>query len=85
VKDIDTITVVVINVRIDVSSIGAPKSGRKGMGKMNMSQTPARITRTYYLFLQPITNHKLSSSSLQYYLQWKELEFLARFSNASTK
>jgi hypothetical protein len=51
VKGIDTIAVVIINVRIDVSSIGAPKSGRNGIGKMNRSQTLARTTRTFPLFL----------------------------------
>jgi hypothetical protein len=50
VKGIDTIAVVIINVRMDVSSIGAPKSGRKGIGNMNTSQIPARTTRTFHLF-----------------------------------
>jgi hypothetical protein len=52
VKGIDTIAVVIINVRIDVSSIGAPKIGRKGIGNINRSQIPARTTRTFYLFFK---------------------------------
>jgi hypothetical protein len=49
VKGIDTIAVVIINVRMDVSSIGAPKGGRKGIGNINRSQIPAKTTRTFYL------------------------------------
>jgi hypothetical protein len=50
VKGTDTIAVVIINVRRDVSSKGAPKSGKKGIGNINTSQIPARATRTFHLF-----------------------------------
>jgi hypothetical protein len=64
VKGMDTIAVVIINLRIDVSSIGAPKSGRKGIGNINRSQMPARTTRTFYLlFSQERIIFLLSSSS----------------------
>jgi hypothetical protein len=64
VKGIDTIAVVINNVRIDVSSKGAPKSGRKGIGNMNTSQIPARTTRTFHLFFSLQRIILLSSSSL---------------------
>jgi hypothetical protein len=70
VKGMDTIAVVIINVRIDVSSIGAPKSGRKGIGNINRSQIPVRTTRTSHLFLsleRIIFLLSLSSSSLLYH------------------
>jgi hypothetical protein len=81
VKGIDTIAVVIISVRMDVSSKGAPKNGRNGIGNMNRSQMPARTTRTFHLFfsLQGII-FLLSSSSL-YHQQWRELGFLVQFSN----
>jgi hypothetical protein len=64
VKGMDAIAVIIINVRIDVSSIGAPKSGRKGIGNINRSQMPARTTRTFYLlFSQERIIFLLSSSS----------------------
>jgi hypothetical protein len=83
VKGIDTIAEVIINVRIDVSSIGAPKSGRKGIGNMNRSQMPARTTRTFHLFfsLERIIFLLSSSSSSLYDQQWRELGFLVQFSN----
>jgi hypothetical protein len=65
VKGIDTIAVIIINVRIDVSSIGAPKSGRKGIGNMNRSQIPTRTTRIFHLLftLERIIFLPSSSSS----------------------
>jgi hypothetical protein len=64
VKSIDTIAVVIINVRMDVSSKGAPKSGRNGIGNMNTSQIPARATRTFHLFFSLERSILSSSSSL---------------------
>jgi hypothetical protein len=66
VKGIDTIAVVIINVRIDVGSIGAPKKGRKGIGNMNKSQMPARTTRTFHLFFSILRIILLPSSSLYF-------------------
>jgi hypothetical protein len=47
VKGIDTIAVVIINVRMEVSSKGAPKSGKNGIGNVNRIQIPAMATRTF--------------------------------------
>jgi hypothetical protein len=45
----DTITVMIVNVLKEVGSIGYPKAGRNGIGKLIISQTPAKKISSFHL------------------------------------
>lgn len=50
-KGMVTMAVIITKILTEVGSKGKPINGRKGIGNMNTSQTPARIASTFHLCL----------------------------------
>ena len=46
------VAVIIINIHIEVSSIGDPKTGRNGIGNMITSQIPTSMRIVFHLFLK---------------------------------
>lgn len=51
VKGTVTMAVIISKIFTEVGSKGRPIKGRKGIGNMNRSHTPARIASTFHLCL----------------------------------